>query len=212
MKKTLLPFLFCVMACAMDCHAQFVRLERYPLIPEPSEAAFVDLVGGYYANVMKASTGQYFGQVNEKGELYGYGAFYTDGEGQVFGTFRKSQFIIGIKLGTQDVKVGTENHYIVYDPKTGNPQCIMKDGKRYTIDASGRQSWRFLRLRYKNGAQYMGETVNGKRDGYGVYYYADGDYYFGRYADGKPVGYGAMFKTDNRLIIQNWTEEGQTEE
>lgn len=209
MRKIFFVLIFCLQMGATS-YAQFVRLERYPSIPMQMEAAFVDVVGGYYANVMKASTGQYFGQVNDKGELYGFGAYFTDGEGQVFGLFRKSQFIIGIKMGAKDIKVGSDDYYTAYDPNTGVPLYIMKDGKRYSIDSARREAWRFLRMKYKNGAEYVGETVNGKRDGYGIYYYVDGDYYFGRYSDGQPVGYGATFKTDNRLIIQNWNDDGQT--
>lgn len=206
MKKIFLPLVAALALVCQTAAAQFVRMERWPSVPPQYETAFVDLVGGNYANVMRASTGQYFGQVDSKGELYGFGAYFTDGEGQVFGLFCKSQFMIGIKLGVTDVKVGSDDHYIVYDPKTGAALYIMKDGKRYSIDAARRQSWKFLRLKYSNGAEYVGETVDGQRDGYGVYYYADGDYYFGRYSDGAPVGYGATFKTDNRLIIQNWNE------
>lgn len=212
MKKRFLPALAGLLLLCQTAQAQFVRMERYPAIPSQYETAFIDHVGGFYANVMRASTGQYFGQVDGKGELYGFGSYFTDGEGQVFGQFCRSQFMIGIKLGVMDVKVGTDDHYIVYDPKTGAAQYIVKDGKRYSIDAARRQSWKFLRLKYSNGAEYVGETVDGQRDGYGVYYYTDGDFYFGRYSDGQPVGYGATFKKDNRLIIQNWNETGTSDE
>ena len=61
-----------------------------------------------------------------------------------------------------------------------------------------------MQITYKNGDKYVGETVNGQREGYGIYYYHHGDFYFGRYKNNKPYGYGATFTTGNRVTIQDW--------
>lgn len=205
MKKTLL--LMAVMACCLCPRAQQVLLDRYPDIPEALETVFIDHVSGYMGSVQQSAYGQYFGQVNERGELYGFGTFYTDGDSQVFGQFSHGQFIIGIKMNDKTAKVGTDDHYISYDLSTGQAQFIMHEGDpKKPLDAN-KGRWKFLKVIYPKGAQYIGEMVGGKRDGYGIYYYRDGDYYFGRFRDNKPVGVGALFKTDGRIILETW--EGQ---
>ena len=55
----------------------------------------------------------------------------------------------------------------------------------------------------------MGETVNGKREGVGLYYYNNGNYYYGRYKNNDRQGFGAMFYTNNTLTIQYWKSEDE---
>ena len=64
-----------------------------------------------------------------------------------------------------------------------------------------------MSLTYQNGDRYVGEIVNGKRDGYGIYYYAEGNYYYGQYKDNRRRGYGALFRTDNSISLQFWGPE-----
>src|SRR5215510_11115975 len=47
-------------------------------------------------------------------------------------------------------------------------------------------------LTYANGDVYVGETVNGKRQGEGVYTYKDGKRYTGAWQDDKRQGQGTM--------------------
>jgi MORN repeat len=47
-------------------------------------------------------------------------------------------------------------------------------------------------LTYANGDVYVGETVNGKRQGEGVYTYKDGRRYTGAWQDDKRQGQGTM--------------------
>lgn len=197
--------LLAIAACTLSgvC-AQTVPLDRYPQIPEPLETVFIDHVSGFVGSVQPSSYGQYFGQVNESGELYGFGTFYTDGDSQVFGQFSHGQFIIGIKMTDRTARVGTDDHYISYDLATGQAQYIMHEGDPKKPLDTNKGRWKFLKVIYPKGAQYVGEMIGGKRDGYGIYYYRDGDYYFGRFKDNKPVGVGALFKTDGRIILESW--------
>jgi len=195
-----------LLATALCATAQTARLDRYPDIPTAYEKVFVDAVSGHIANQVKSAYGQYFGQLDTKSNIYGFGAFFMDDGSQVTGQWLNGELIVGIKMASDIVKVGTENHYTVYDLTTGNALCVMKDGQKYDIDAEHQQAWKFLKMTYANGAAYVGEVVNGQRDGYGIYYYSDGNFYFGRYASNKPVGYGALFRTDNRLVIEDWNE------
>ncbi len=197
----LLVAMFC-MACGVS--AQVMKLEHYPQIPLDYDGVFVDCVKGNVAKVMPSSYGQYFGQMTPAGDIYGYGTFYTDQSGEVIGQFRNGTCFFGIRLGSQNVSVGSETHYIVYDLRTGNPLYVIIGEDKLLLPADYKNTHRFESLVYANGDRYVGETVNGKREGYGLYYYTNGNYCYGRYKDNKQYGYAAMFKTDSRIMIIDW--------
>lgn len=201
-----LLFIICVNASAF---AQIGPLERYPNIPAQYDAAFVDYVKDFAGGVAKSSYGQYFGQITRERNIYGFGAYYTDSDGVVYGQYRLGNFLFGIKMGLQTAKVGSNEHYICYDLTTGNPMYIMKDGQRYNVTAEYMQTYRFESLTYQNGDKYVGETVNGKRSGVGIYYYANGNYYYGKYQNNERRGFGAMFLTNNTITIQYWKGEDE---
>ena len=188
--------------------AQFVRLDKYPTIPIEYEAAFVDQVSGYVSGVVSSLYGQYFGQLSPDGNIYGYGSFFTTQDGEVYGLYRNGDLAFGIKKGAEVAKVGTNDHYTAYDLRTGYPIYIMKDNQKYSPSTEMREQNRFLVLKYANGDQYVGESTDSKRDGFGLYFYANGNFYYGHYKDGKQQGYGAMFKqADNTVTIQYWDGE-----
>lgn len=207
MKRFFLLVALCAMAVAPAC-AQFARLDRYPALQPELEAAFADKVGQHFTNVVKSASGQYFGQMSADSNMYGYGTFYTDQDGEIYGLFRRG-FIMGIRKNNTMALVGTMDHYIAYDLKTGEALYIMLGGEKYLVDAENKAQWAFLRITYANGDAYVGEVTAGRPNGWGVYYYADGNYYLGRYQAGKTVGRGATFTQDNRIILHNWDEAGQ---
>ncbi|MCQ2258611.1 MAG: hypothetical protein MJZ41_11570 [Bacteroidaceae bacterium] len=189
--------------------AQFARLDKYPDIPTQYDAAFVDHVKNFASGVAKTSYGQYFGQITKEKNVYGFGAYYTDQDGIIYGQYRLGNFLFGIKMGTQTAKVGTNDHYICYDLTTGDPVYIFKNGDKYKLPADYSATYRFESLTYQNGDKYVGETVKGKREGLGIYYYSNGDYYYGKYKDNVQRGYGALFFTDNTMKIQYWKGEDE---
>lgn len=203
MKRILLTF-FILHSSFLIASAQFTRLLRHPDIPVEYDAAYVDLVKTHFGGVVKSSYGQYFGQMSSDSNVYGYGMFYTDHDGEICGQFRNGNLIMGIRMGSAIVRVGTEDHYTAYDLLTGEAQYVFLNDEKYKLDAEHLASWRFMQVEYKNGDKYVGEVVDGKRDGYGIYYYANGNFYFGRYRDNKAVGYGALFHTDNHISLQYW--------
>lgn len=209
MQKFLFSVFFLQLFCLTAVHAQFARLEKYPNIPSQYDAAFVDYVKDFASGVAKSSYGQYFGQITRERNVYGFGAYYTDNDGVVYGQYRLGNFLFGIKMGVQTAKVGTDDHYICYDLTTGDPLYIMKDGGKYTLPADYGKTNRFESLTYQNGDRYVGETVDGKRDGVGLYYYNNGNYYYGRYKDNYRRGFGAMFFTNNTITIQYWKGEDE---
>ncbi len=206
-RNVFLAILSVLMACSLTMQAQFSKLDKYPMVPSDYNGAFFDCVSGYVAGVAKSMYGQYFGQITQGGDIYGYGTFYTDQDGEIIGQYRKGNLIFGIKMGSQTAKVGAEEHYIAYDLHTGDPLYIIKEGQKYLLPADYKDTYRFESLTYKNGDKYVGETVNGKREGYGIYYYANGNYYYGSYKNNERKGYGALFKTDNKITLQYWEEK-----
>ena len=204
MRKSLLFFLLISCLSVGSASAQFARLDKYPQIPSQYDAAFVDYVKDFASGVAKSSYGQYFGQITRERNVYGFGAYYTDNDGVIYGQYRLGNFLFGIKMGTQVAKVGSNDHYICYDLTTGDPLYIMKDGGKYSLPADYGKTYRFESLTYQNGDKYVGETVNGKRDGLGLYYYNNGNYYNGKYKDNERRGFGAMFFTNNTITIQYW--------
>ena len=206
--KRFLSFAFLLLLSSslfiQNSSAQFQKLTRHPEIPLDYESAFVDYVKGFAGSVVRSSYGQYFGQITPEGEIYGFGAFFTDQDGEVYGYYRMGKLIIGIKQNSNTVKVGSETHYTVYDLMSGEALYTMLDEQRYNLNAENKAKWKYMQITYKNGDKYVGEKVNGQREGYGIYYYHHGDFYFGRYKNNKPYGYGATFTTGNRVTIQDW--------
>lgn len=209
MRKTLFLAILLPTLFVLTAQAQFARLDKYPQIPSQYDAAFVDYVKDFASGVAKSSYGQYFGQITRERNVYGFGAYYTDNDGVIYGQYRLGNFLFGIKLGSRIAKVGSNDHYICYDLTTGDPLYIMKDGDKYLLPADYGEIYRFESLTYQNGDKYVGETVNGKRDGLGIYYYNNGNYYYGRYKDNDRRGFGAMFFTNNTLTIQYWKGEDE---
>jgi len=79
------------------------------------------------------------------------------------------------------------------------------NGKNLDIyPSSGYSSYRYEKISYSGGEYYEGETKNGNRDGFGVYYWKDGSYWFGRWVNGERNGYGVFLKRDGTVTIGNW--------
>ena len=205
-RNILLAIVFAIIA-PLSLQAQFARLDKYPQIPSYYDATFVDYVKDFASGVAKTSYGQYFGQITRDKNIYGFGAYYTDQDGVIYGQYRLGDYLFGIKMGVRTAKVGTNDHYICYDLTTGDPQYIIKDSAKYTLPADYNRTYRFESLNYQNGDKYVGETVNGKREGYGIYFYSNGNYYYGHYKNNERSGFGALFFTNNTITIQYWKEK-----
>ena len=187
------------------CSAQSVP--RYPDVPDEYNGVFFDCVKNFASGAINSSVGKYVGQVTKEKDIYGYGSFFTGENGQVTGQFRYGNCIFGIMMTSEVAQVGTNDHYIVYDLRTGNPLYITKDNQTFKVSEDDINRYKFVALKYKNGDKYVGETVDGQRDGYGIYYYTSGNYYYGQYKNNVRMGYGAMFTTENKIRLEYWTEK-----
>ena len=62
-------------------------------------------------------------------------------------------------------------------------------------------------INYDNGNKYVGEVVNGKRNGQGTMYYADGGKYEGNWKDGNRYGQGTFYWADGGKYVGRWEND-----
>ena len=60
-------------------------------------------------------------------------------------------------------------------------------------------------IKYENG-RYVGQVVNGKMEGKGIYYYNDGDRYEGDYKNGEREGKGIYYYNNGDREIGDWKD------
>jgi len=73
-----------------------------------------------------------------------------------------------------------------------------------TYPSSGYSSYKFEKINYTSGDYYEGETKNGIRDGFGVYYWQVGGFWFGRWENGERNGFGVFFPKDGVAVSGKW--------
>ena len=59
---------------------------------------------------------------------------------------------------------------------------------------------------YEGGDYYIGEMIDGQRNGYGIYMYANGDAWYGPWKDGKRNGFGLMIYTNGSNKADKWED------
>ncbi len=196
----------CLLLATLTAGAQAQRQQPYDTAPDEYEQVFLDHVEGYASHIITLGRDQYLGQTDNMGNLYGYGRFLRSDGTQLFGKFRNGKLLLGITLGKEAALVGSTTSYCSYSLTTGQIDFTMpQDG--YSPSASGQAQPMFLTLQYANGDRYVGETLNGKRHGLGLYYYANGDIWFGHYSGNFRQGFGALFTHDNEMVIGLWEGE-----
>ena len=111
-----------------------------------------------------------------------------------------------ILIKDKEGRIGSDTHYVTYDLTKGTIINIVKDNETfsYTAEQASASPYRFVRLNYGNGDNYIGETRNGLRHGQGIYYWANGNYWYGTFKDGYRQGYGALFTPDGTISYGLW--------
>lgn len=213
MKKMILMLLMAVPFCLK---AQTLT-PFYPELSDVLQQVFCDYVTDeaeikYLSN----RNGQYIGHLIDN-TIYGWGYYLSDDDAQTVGQFRKGKHVFGITLTSFMARVGSDNHFVEYDLETGKIiRLHTEEGDvRLTapyIDADSVPSpYGFNKITYANGDVYYGETYNGRRHGYGIYYWNNGDFWYGRYRDGYRQGYGALFKTNHHVFYGKWIGDNKVE-
>lgn len=205
-------------ACAMTLSAQ-EQVKLYDEMCDPLQAVFCDYVKNESSqNFLSSSTGQYTGTIID-GKIYGWGFILAADGTRSFGQFRNGKNIFGISITDKIAKVGGENHYVIYDLATGNIlRLYSKEGNArlvYPLVPSEEHPvspYSFKKETYANGDVYIGEFYNGKRHGYGVYYWANGEIWYGRYEGGYRNGYGMLINPDHRIFYGKWLGDSRVDE
>lgn len=169
---------------------------------------------------------RYKGQVAYNGALHGYGVCRTDkgvyfwgkyNAGSVTGTF--------LSICSADATESLTNcpgaYYFVGNmvngKKSGRGSCydlrgnlvysgnFSNDIPTGTYPSTGYESYKFSCIDYENGNYYVGETLDGKRHGMGIYLWSNGDAWYGHWSFGERDGEGVFLKGfPNEVQVGRW--------
>lgn len=190
----------------------------YPEMSDPLQAVFCDYVTREgEIKYISSLDGQYVGNLIEN-NIYGWGYFLSNSGAQTFGQYRRGKHLFGITLTDDMVRVGSEEHFVEYDTRTGhilrvhtNEGDIRLTAPYVPTSKQPTPAYTFKKMTYANGDAYYGEMKDGVRHGYGVYYWSNGDFWYGRYENGYRQGYGALFKTDHRVFWGKWVGDSKVQ-
>jgi hypothetical protein len=81
----------------------------------------------------------------------------------------------------------------------------------YSGSGNSSAKWKFRSIEQGDGNRYIGETLDGKRHGYGAYVWASGNIWFGWWKDGIRSGRGIYLRHDGNLWeVQDCTDDNCT--
>ena len=195
------------------------RVRLYDEMCDPLQAVFCDYVDRASSqNAISGIAGEYVGTMID-GKIYGWGMLLTDDGACTFGQFRNGKIIFGISMNDEIAKVGSDMDYVVYDLSTGGViRLHTREGNMrlgYPLvpsDENPHSPYSFRKVTYANGDCYIGEFYNGKRHGYGIYYWSNGEIWYGRYVEGYRNGYGMLVSADRRICYGKWLGDSRMDE
>jgi hypothetical protein len=194
------------------------NVKLYDEMCDPLQAVFCDYVRAQsQTNYISNVAGEYVGTLIDY-KFYGWGLFLSSTGIQSYGQYRSGKLLFGLLINSDVVRVGSDDHYVIYDLSTGDIMRLhTKDGDMplefpLAASADGEPSpYSFKKETYKNGDVYFGEFYNGRRHGYGVYQWADGDLWYGCYRGGYRDGYGMLVKPDRHVYYGKWAGDTKVE-
>ena len=211
MRKSVLS-IFCLFSSLVFAQE---GIKFYPEMCDPLQEVFCDYVEREgEVKYISSRDGQYIGNLINH-NIYGWGYFLANNGAQTFGQYRNGKHIFGITLTDKMARVGSEEHFVEYDVATGNILRVhtvdgdLRLSAPYVPSAGASAEYTFKRVRYENGDAYYGEMYNGRRHGYGVYYWANGDFWYGKYENGYRQGYGVLVKPDRRIYYGKWVGDSK---
>lgn len=194
------------------------QIELYPVMSDPLQAVFCDYATNEgEVKYISSLDGQYVGNlINNK--IYGWGYFLANNGQQTFGQYRNGRHFFGITITMETARVGSEEHFVEYDLASGyilrvsTPEGNLRLTAPYVATAENPvPRYTFKKVVYDNGDTYYGEMLDGRRHGYGIYYWADGDFWYGKYENGYRQGYGALYKTNHKVYSGKWIGDSKVE-
>lgn len=214
--KRVLPLLLLLLPLSLVAQKP---LKLYDQMSDALQSVFCDYVTAEgEVRYVSSPYGEYLGHFIGN-TIYGWGYFLSNDSSQTFGQYRGGKHLFGITLTSKIARVGSAEHYVEYDLETGailrtyDNEGYHSPTKEYiNAVAAGLPHNGFYRITYDNGDVYCGETFNGRRHGYGVYYWSNGDFWYGEYSNGYRQGYGALFKVDKHISYGKWIGDRKMEE
>ena len=209
---------FAFLALFVAVHSANGQARLYDEMCDPLQAVFCDYIESSSSqNVLSEGGGRYVGTLVD-GKIYGWGMIVAPDGTMSLGQFRNGKNIFGISMSGDIAKVGGAENYVIYDLKEGGIIRLHSGvggdmPLEFPLVSSGndRSPYSFKKETYANGDYYVGELYNGKRHGYGIYYWANGDIWYGRYVGGYRNGYGMLIKSDNRVYYGKWVGDTKVE-
>lgn len=214
-KNSIVAFLLLLLSLPLAAQE---KVALYDDMCDPLQAVFCDYVRNHSkTDYISNPTGEYVGTLIDH-KFYGWGMFFSLSGIRSYGQYRNGKLLFGLLLNSEVVRVGSDEHHVMYDLATGEIiRLLTKDGEvplEYPLVASpdGKPSpYSFKKEVCKNGDIYVGEFYNGTRNGYGVCHLANGDVWYGYYRDGKRDGYGMLLKPDHRFQYGKWAGDTKVE-
>lgn len=166
-----------------------------------------------------------------KGELYngnraGLGMYYFDSESIYIGKWNSGEKSgMGIYSTVPGYVVKNCPNCVYYvglwssDEKTGTGACYDKLGNLVYFgtfandkplqyySSNGNNSRKFECIEYYNGDYYLGETIDGKCSGRGLYIWSNGDIWYGNWENGERSGYGILMPYQGDVSTGTWRGE-----
>jgi hypothetical protein len=194
------------------------KAKLYDEMCDPLQAVFCDYVRTQsQTNRISNPAGEYIGTLIDY-KFYGWGLFRSSSGVESYGQYRDGKLLFGLLMSRDVVRVGSDEHYVMYDLSTGEIMRLhTKEGDMplefpLAMSSEGEPSpYSFKKETYKNGDVYFGEFFNGRRHGYGVYQWANGDLWYGNYRDGYRDGFGMLVKPDHRVYYGKWVGDTKVE-
>ena len=209
--------LFFMLLLSADVPAQ-EQAKLYDEMCEPLQMVFCDYVRNESSqNYIKIQSGSYNGTIIDD-KIYGWGYIKTNDGASSFGQFRNGSCIFGISMSGKTAKVGGNVNYVLYDLETGKISALhTREGNlplKYPLaDSNDKASpYSFKREKYANGDEYIGEFYNGRRHGYGIYYWTNGEIWYGKYEGGYRNGYGMLVKPNHKIFYGKWVGDTKVDE
>lgn len=194
------------------------NVKLYDEMCDPLQAVFCDYVKNEsQTSYISNATGEYVGTLIDH-KFYGWGLFRSSTGIESYGQYRDGRLLFGLLINSDVVRVGSDEHYVIYDLATGSIMRLhTREGDvplEFPLAASSdgvESPYTFKKETYKNGDVYFGEFCNGRRHGYGVYRWANGDLWYGCYRGGYRDGYGMLVKPDHNVYYGKWVGDTKVE-
>lgn len=204
MKKAII--LLFVFMTSLSSFAQKTPLAKYDVLPAAYDDLYYQYVKNFVVRKLPSSVGYYFGQISDDNQLEGYATYEGLEGGTIIGQYYQGTLLFGITMTKEFINVGTKDFYASYSATTCELLGVYNDGVFRKATPQEVKSYLYAQLTYPNGDRYVGEIFNGKRHGYGVYYFKNGGFWYGPFHDNKQVGYGALFTAEGKMRIGKWGE------